>query len=142
MTSTNDNKAIVEEFFERINAQDLGVFDELCADGFAVEIDRQGAETSAIGVDGVKAMFEEYFDAFPDFQYDIVEMVAEGDHVAVFMRSRGTHEGEFRGVPATGNTVEIDDMGLLRLQDGEIVDMWPQSDMLGLFEQLGRSLDL
>lgn len=142
MTPSIDNTATVEEFFDRLNDQDLSVVDDLCAEEFSVEISLKGTGASAIGTDGVKAMYEEYFAAFPDFRHEIVELVAEGDRVAVFLCSTGTHEGEFRGVQPTGNEIEIDDAGLLRLSDGEIVDMWPQSDMLGLFEQLGVDLAL
>lgn len=141
MTTTSRNKALVEEFFERINDHDLDVVDELCADGFAVEINRKGAEDSAIGTEGVKAMYEEYHAAFSGFRHDVDEMVAEGDLVAVFLLTSGRHVGEFRGIRPTGNDVEIEDTGLIRIEDERIVDLRPLSDMLGLFEQLGASLD-
>lgn len=57
------------------------------------------------------------------------------------MTSTGTHEGEFRGVRPTGNVIAIEDYGLLRTRSGEIVDVRPLSDMLGLFEQIGVGLD-
>lgn len=139
--TTTENKALVDEFFERINDRDLGVIDELCADGFAVEITRKGADRAAIGIEGVKAMYEEYYAAFPDFRHDVDEVVAEGDLVAVFLTTSGTHEGEFRGIRPTGSEIEIEDTGLIRIEDGEIVDLRPLSDMLGLFEQLGVGLD-
>lgn len=142
MTSTTENKELVKEFFDRLNDQDLTVIDDLCADEFAVIINRKGAGQSAIGIDGLKALYEEYYAAFPDFHHDIDEMVAEGDQVAVFMMSRGTHEGEFRGIRPTGNEFAIEDTGLIRIEDRKIVDVRPLSDMLGLFEQLGMSLNL
>ena len=48
-------------------------------------------------------MYEEYYAAFPDLSQEIVELVAEGDAVAVFLLTKGTHKGEFRGVRPTGN---------------------------------------
>lgn len=141
MTTTAENKAIVEEFFDRLNDKDLSVIDELCADDFAVEIGRKGTGESAIGTDGLKAIFEEYYAGFDDYHQDIDEMVAEGDLVAVFMMTRGTHHGEFRGVQPMGNDIEIENTGLLRIEDGKIVDARPLEDMSGLFEQLGVSLD-
>lgn len=141
MTTVSENKALVTEFFERLNARDLDVVDELCGDEFAVTIGRKGTDESAIGTDGLKAIYEEYYAAFPDFQHTLDEMVAEDDLVGVFMTSTGTHEGEFRGVPPTGNEIAIEDNGLLRLSGGEIVDARPLSDMLGLFEQIGVGLD-
>ena len=141
MTRTSENKAVVEELFERLSDQDLGVIDDLCADEFSVEISLLGTDESAIGVDGMKAMYEEYYAAFPDLRQDVVELVGEDDVVAVFLTTSGTHRGEFRGVPPTGNEIDLDDAGLVRFEDGQIVDLWPQSDMLSLFEQLGVSLE-
>jgi len=141
VTRTSENKAVVEELFERLSDQDLGVIDDLCADGFSVEISLLGTDESAIGVDGMKAMYEEYYAAFPDIRQDVVELVGEDDVVAVFLTTSGTHRGEFRGVPPTGNEIDVEDAGLIRFEDGQIVDLWPQSDMLSLFEQLGVGLD-
>ncbi|HKJ58873.1 MAG TPA: ester cyclase [Halobacteriales archaeon] len=141
MTRTSENKAVVEELFERLSDQNLGVIDDLCADGFSVEISLLGTDESAIGIDGMKAMYEEYYAAFPDLRQDVVELVGEDDVVAVFLTTSGTHRGEFRGVPPTGNEIDVEDAGLIRFEDGQIVDLWPQSDMLSLFEQLGVGLD-
>ena len=141
MRRASENKAVVEELFERLSDQDLGVIDDLCADGFSVEISLLGTDESAIGVDGMKAMYEEYYAAFPDLRQDVVELVGEDDVVAVFLTTSGTHRGEFRGVPPTGNEIDVEDAGLIRFEDGQIVDLWPQSDMLSLFEQLGVGLD-
>ena len=141
MRRPSENKAVVEELFERLSDQDLGVIDDLCADGFSVEINLLGTDESAIGVEGMKAMYEEYYAAFPDLRQDVVELVGEDDVVAVFLTTSGTHRGEFRGVPPTGNEIDVEDAGLIRFEDGQIVDLWPQSDMLSLFEQLGVGLD-
>lgn len=141
MTSTAQNKALVEEFFTRVDDGDLSVIDELCADEFAVEIGRRGTGESAIGTAGLKAIFEEYQAAFSDLQHEIDAMVAERDLVAVFSTASGTHQGEFRGVQPTGNDVAFEDTGLVRIEDGEIVNIRPLGDILGLFEQLGVGLD-
>lgn len=108
---------------------------------YLVEIDLLGTDDAAIEIDGMKAMYEEYYAAFPDLRQEIVELVAEGDVVAVFLLTKGTHNGEFRGVPPTGNEITVEDTGLIRIEEGQIVDLWPQSDILSLFEQLGVGLD-
>ena len=141
MTLNTENKELIDQFFDRLNDRDLSVVDDLCADDFAVEINRKGTDESVIGPDGLKEIYEEYYAAFPDFRHEIDELVAEGDLVAVFMTTMGTHEGEFRGIRPTGNEVAIEDNGLLRIRNGKIVDARPLSDMLGLFEQLGVGLD-
>lgn len=141
-TSTRaENEALAEEFFTRINDRDLRVIDDLCADGFEVEIARKGTDESVIGGEGLKAIYEEYFAAFPDIHYEIDTIVADDEHVAVFNTTTGTHEGEFRGIEPTGNEIEVQDAGLVRVEDGKIVDLRPHPNMLGLFEQLGVELN-
>ena len=43
--------------------------------------------------------------AFPDGLATIDDLIAEGDRLMLRVTSRGTHQGEFLGVPATGRTV-------------------------------------
>jgi steroid delta-isomerase-like uncharacterized protein len=75
--------------------------------------------------------------AFPDHDAEVVHMVAEGDTVATYKTFTGTHEGEFMGVPPTGNEVTIRVMDFVRYSDGQIVEHWNIVDVAGLLQQLG-----
>jgi hypothetical protein len=75
--------------------------------------------------------------AFPDRQNVIEEVIAQGDRVFVKFRLTGTHQGDFFGIPATGKKVDIHEVGVFRLENGQIVDGWFMADELGLIEQLG-----
>lgn len=141
MTTAPEDEAIVGAFFDRLSAGDLGVVDERVADEFAVSIDRKGTAESAIGTDGVEAIYREYYTAFSDCRHEIDETVAEGDLVGAFVTSVGPHEGEFRSVRPTGNEIAIEDTGSSRIDRGQIVDARPQSDLLGSFEQIGVGVD-
>ena len=55
---------------------------------------------------------------FPTLDMEIVDIVAEGDEVVVRGRLRGTHDGPFLGVPATGNAVDVPDVTMFTLADG------------------------
>ena len=52
-------------------------------------------------------------------------------------RERGTHQGEFNGIPATGKKVSIEMMDRVRTRDGKAVEHWGCSDDLGMMTQLG-----
>jgi predicted ester cyclase len=67
----------------------------------------------------------------------VEDMIAEGDTVAFRLTLRGTHEGEFIGVPATGNRIEMTVQNFYRLRDGKVVERWSNPDMLTLMVQLG-----
>jgi steroid delta-isomerase-like uncharacterized protein len=78
--------------------------------------------------------------AFPDRTDTIEQMIAEGDMVAMLFRVKGTHMGNFFGIPATGKTIDIHEIGLLRLADGKITEGWFMADEAGLLQQLGTAL--
>ena len=66
-------------------------------------------------------------------------MVAEGDMVAERAMFRGTHRGEFMGIPATGKQVTGDIMGFNLLVDGKIAERGRIIDIFGLMQQLGNT---
>jgi predicted ester cyclase len=49
----------------------------------------------------------------------------------------GTHQGEFQGEPPTGKRMEVDEVHLLRVEDGKFVDLWGLEDDLNRMRQLG-----
>ena len=74
---------------------------------------------------------------FPDIQWTLEEMVAEGDKVAARFTMRGTHRGTFFGVPPTGRMIAVQAMNIYRLSGGQFVEEHGQPDMLGLLQQIG-----
>ena len=77
------------------------------------------------------------FTAFPDLHFTIEDMIAEGDTVVVRYTTRGTHHGNFRGIPSTGKQVSGTAMFIDRLVNGKAVEQWSNGDDLGLLQQLG-----
>ena len=66
----------------------------------------------------------DYMQAFPDLRLTIEDMVAESDRVVTHPFGRGTHTGEFRGVPPSSKEVGIRVIVISRLRDGQIVEEW------------------
>jgi steroid delta-isomerase-like uncharacterized protein len=75
--------------------------------------------------------------AFPDAQAEIEDIFGTGDRVAVRLTIRGTHTGEFVGIPATGRTVEYTSIEHYRVSGDLIAEEWICSDMLTLMRQIG-----
>lgn len=90
------------------------------------------------GRDAWRQGFEMMRRAFPDLQAHIEDIVAAEDKVAVRLRFRGTHRGEFLGIPATGRTIEYVSHEFYRIADGLIAEEWICSDMATLLRQLSR----
>ena len=55
--------------------------------------------------------------AFPDYRFDVEDVVAEGDRVAVRVRVSGTHRGEMMGLPPTGKRIATSGIELFRFED-------------------------
>ena len=81
--------------------------------------------------------FEMMKQAFPDLRAQIEDIVAAGDRVALRVRFRGTHSGEFLGIPPTGRPIDYVSHEFYRVADGLIAEEWICSDMATLFRQLG-----
>ncbi len=112
----------------------LQVFDELFAPDFR---EHQVITGLPPGVEGLKARVRGLHAVMPDLTYTIQDMAAVGDKVWSYFVARGTHRGEFFGVPGTGKVVTIDVMDLTRFENGKVVEHWGVPDRFGMLEQLG-----
>lgn len=74
---------------------------------------------------------------FPDVVSTIEDLIAEGDKVVARWRSHATHQGEYMGIPATGNEVVFTGISLYRIEGGKIAESWNAEDKLGLMRQIG-----
>ena len=64
------------------------------------------------------------------------EFMAVGDTVIKNWIFRGTHTGDFLGVPATGKQLQVRGIEIWRLADGRIVERWGVVDIAGVMEQI------
>lgn len=84
-------------------------------------------------------MIERYFEeVWNRGRLDVLDELVEGeDAIAVRVTMRGTHRGDFFGIPPTGKAFVVTQMNLERFRDGRIVEHWRNTDELGLLRQLG-----
>jgi len=78
--------------------------------------------------------------AFPDRVDVIEEVIAEGDRVGLLFRVTATHTGNFFGIPATGRKVDVYEIAMLRIVNGQMVEGWFMMDETALLKQLGAKL--
>ena len=74
--------------------------------------------------------------AFPEYELEAAEVIAERDLVAMRGTFRGVHRGPFAGIEATGRTVSAPLMIFYRIANGRIAQHWLQFDGAGLVAQL------
>ena len=131
--------ALVRESVEAFNAGDVAALLAVTAPDIVIHYAElpqplQGREIWQQGYELVKR-------AFPDLGIRIDDLVAADDRVAVRVTLRGTHQGEFQGIPATGRTISYVSHEFYRVADGLIAEEWICSDTASLFSQLSRPDD-
>jgi predicted ester cyclase len=67
----------------------------------------------------------------------VEDLIAEGDTVVARVVIRGTHRGEYMGLPATGKQIEFSGFDCLRIVDGKFAEHWGTFDQLSMMQQLG-----
>ncbi len=133
--SSEHIKAIRRRFQEEVeNQRNLAAIDEFFGPDF---VDHFAMPGFPAGLEGVKARHAALFAAFPDIQSTVEDMIAEGDKVVARLTMRGTHKGEFLGIPATGKQLTVSAIDIMRIVDDKIVEHWVEVDMLGMMQQLG-----
>jgi steroid delta-isomerase-like uncharacterized protein len=135
--SAEENKRISRRLAEEGFAQgNVDVIDEVVAENF-VNHDPGAPPDLPPGREGVKVLATLYRSAFPDTQFTIEDIVAEGDKVVTRWKARGTHQGDFAGLPATGKQATVTGITIDRVEGGKIVESWNEYNQLGLLQQLG-----
>ncbi len=130
-----DLKALTGRFYSEVFGKgDMAALDELVDDSF---VEHEAIPGLTPDKAGLAAFVQSTRSAFSDFSAEVIAMVQEGDEVWVQGVMRGTHAGEFVGVPATGRPIEIGFFDRIRSRDGKAIEHWGQTDFMGLMQQLG-----
>jgi len=134
--SVEENKAIVHRFMEEVVRKgNLVSANEIFAADFVYHPPPSGLPTR--GPEAIIQRVTTIRTAFPDIQYTVEDEIAEGDKVVHRLTGRGTHRGEFLGIPPTGKQVTWTVMAIYRIADGKIAERWLNVDDLGIMQQLG-----
>jgi predicted ester cyclase len=67
----------------------------------------------------------------------VEDLITERDRIVVRWTNRGTHVGEFAGIPATGRAFTIAGIDIYRVADEQLCEHWHVIDQLGMLAQLG-----
>jgi steroid delta-isomerase-like uncharacterized protein len=131
--SSEANKALTRQFFERISAGDLSAVDEFLSDDY---VEHEQVPGLASGKAGVRQLFGMFHSAFDQAAVDVDDMIAEGDKVFVLARMTGTQRGEFMGIAATGNTIDVNICDYFRVEGGTLIEHWGVMDAAAMMAQL------
>jgi steroid delta-isomerase-like uncharacterized protein len=130
-----DNKETVRQAVEELWNQDkLDQVEKYYADDFVFHT--EGGDVQR-GPDSIRQWLNTTHGAIPDINYHLDAVYGEDDKVALRYTVKGTHTGDFRGLPPTGKPISLTGHMILHLRDGKIVEGHGYWDTLGLLQQMG-----
>ncbi len=133
--AAEENKALVRREYEEVwNQGNLDVIDEIYAADF---VGHMPGSPDIHGLEGNKTIANLFCTAFPDMQYTIEDMIAEGDKAAIRWTLTGTHKGELMGIPPTGVQVSFTGNTIIHFAGGKYVELWSSWEVRGMWQQLG-----
>ena len=132
---TAANEAVVGRFIEEFKNNANGdIVDELFSPEFVHHLPDPRLPP---GREGLKLIGQVITGGFPDVQVTVEDLLSDGDRVIERTTARATHTGEFNGIPPTGNPVVWTEIHIYQLENGKIVELWSEVNLLGLMVQLG-----
>jgi predicted ester cyclase len=123
--STEENKALVRRLVEIINAQDLDALDTIL---------------SPVLAEAWRQIIPDAYKRFAGHHADITDMVAEGHKVVARLATRGSHSGEWEGIPPTGKDWTNTGAFFVDIENGKIVNVDMMFNELGHLKQLGATI--
>jgi predicted ester cyclase len=94
------------------------------------------AGTDTIGPEGFYPFFDRMRATFSDLRVKVEDTIAEGDKICVRWSCTAGHTGDGLGIAATGVTMHVTGISILRVAGGKLVEGWQNWDMLGMMEQI------
>jgi len=89
------------------------------------------------GIENFKAFYQNFLTGFSDLKFTIVDVFGQGDKIVKHWNFKGKHTGDFFGIPATGNLVDLDGVTLVTMKNGKIAQEQDFYDNMVFLQQLG-----
>ena len=132
--STEENKAVARRLLEEgFNQKNWAVFDEL----YAPDVVVHNSSLTLPGREAVTQFLAMFLTAFPDARFTIEDLIAEGNTVVFRHTLRGTHQGNYLGIPPTGKQIAVPGISIFRIVNGKAIEQWTNADDLGGMQQVG-----
>ncbi|MGH2980519.1 MAG: ester cyclase, partial [Solirubrobacterales bacterium] len=127
---------VARSYFDAVAAQDLDAMESHYEPGSVGKI--HGLAELRVG-GNYREWFGNLFRAFPDWKFEVLDIVAEGDKAAVRWRARGTFDGDarFEGMDPNGASVDVEGCDMVTVRDGKLIDNQAYSSGTEIARQLG-----
>jgi steroid delta-isomerase-like uncharacterized protein len=129
-----EKKRIVKDILEKgWNLQQFEDFSNFLAESTVFNF--RGTKFST-NLEQLKELIAMWRTAFPDFHFQLRDIIAENELVAVNLVFTGTHKGQWENLPPSGNKIRVEEMMFFRFDQGKIVEIWEVFDELEMRNQI------
>ena len=135
-TQPLEQRTIAHAFADLMNGHDPDA-----VDGFVAEDYVNHNAYVEDGREANRSFWRQWFTAFPDTEVSLDDVLVDGDRVAGRFTYTPTFQGEFMGLPPTGQPVVMHSIDIWRVADGMAVEHWDQLDGQAFFAQLTGGTD-
>lgn len=114
-----------------------GNLDAINSENFDENITLVSSPENIVGIDAFKDYYSNFVTGFSDVEFTIVDIFGQGDKLVKHWHFKGTHSGEFFGMPASGKSVDVEGTTLVEMKDGKISQEQDFFDNMVFMQQLG-----
>ena len=135
-TNSFDNDlAKYESIWNSFLAGDTSVINE---NNFKKDVVVVTAQGDLIGLEAIKGFYMNYLNGFSNIEFTIVDAFGQGNRIVKHWNFKGVHTGDFFGIPATGNMLDLSGTTLVTMENGKIAKEQDFFDMQSLTSQLSK----
>jgi predicted ester cyclase len=130
------NKDLVRRYLgDILSAGRLDLLDQLLSPDFVDST--PGAPKDVRGPDLVRSAQQRAREIFPEVEYKVDDLIAEGDKVVARYTVRATSRATGS---SPGRPIEVTGVTIFRISEGRIREIWVVNDQIEMFLQLGYTL--
>jgi|TARA_B110000438_G_scaffold53169_1_gene53362 steroid delta-isomerase-like uncharacterized protein len=127
------NIAMYDETWKKFVQGDTSMIN---SDRFQDDIIVVTAQGDIVGLEETKKYYMNYLTGFSDREFTIFEVVGQGNRLVKHWNFKGTHTGDFFGMPASGNKLNLSGTTMVTMKDGKIAKEQDFFDMMSMVSQL------
>lgn len=111
--------------------------DLITSENFHEDVTVVTASGNVTGLDDFKAYYANYINGFSEGEFSVVNAFAQGDNLVKLWSFKGTHDGDFFGIPATNKSLDLKGTTIVKMKDGKVLQEEDFFDNYSFMKQLG-----
>lgn len=132
-----NNKELIKKFTAFLNNKQFDSLSAIVKVDFQRHSQATGEMPELNSLDEFIQLQKGFLSSFPDQKVTIKKLIAENNEVAAYATYSGTNDGPIPPFPATHKYAELNFLGLFRIEENKIAEMWVEWDNLAFLKELG-----